>query len=112
MSWRNAPEIFFFPRYGVAHGCAQEPTPGSAVKHCWFLDTGGGGGGKKTPTARQPIAQPTASVGPVRRCFVCVSVGLAGPSSGAVAGAAGVALRGSLFGAPASHPVFPPQECI
>ena len=22
----------FFPRYGVAHGCAQEPTPGSAVK--------------------------------------------------------------------------------
>ena len=22
---------FFFPRYGVAHGCAQEPTPGSAV---------------------------------------------------------------------------------
>ena len=32
MSRRNAPEIFFFPRYGVAHGCAQEPTPGSAVK--------------------------------------------------------------------------------
>ena len=32
MSWRNAPENFFFPRYGVAHGCAQEPTPGSAVK--------------------------------------------------------------------------------
>ena len=31
MSRRNAPEIFF-PRYGVAHGCAQEPTPGSAVK--------------------------------------------------------------------------------
>ena len=29
--WRNAPENFF-PRYGVAHGCAQEPTPGSAVK--------------------------------------------------------------------------------
>ena len=23
---------FFFPRYGVAHSCAQEPTPGSAVK--------------------------------------------------------------------------------
>ena len=22
--------------------CAQEPTPGSAVKHCRFLDTGGG----------------------------------------------------------------------
>ena len=31
MSRRNAPE-FFFSRYGVAHGCAQEPTPGSAVK--------------------------------------------------------------------------------
>ena len=31
MSRRNAPENFF-PRYGVAHGCAQEPTPGSAVK--------------------------------------------------------------------------------
>ena len=24
--------------------CAQEPTPGSAIKHCRFLDTGGGGG--------------------------------------------------------------------
>ena len=43
MSRRNAPEIFFFPRYGVAHGRAQEQTPGSAVKHCRFLDTGGGG---------------------------------------------------------------------
>ena len=31
MSRRNAPENFF-PWYGVAHGCAQEPTPGSAVK--------------------------------------------------------------------------------
>ena len=31
MSRRKAPEIFF-PRYGVAHGRAQEPTPGSAVK--------------------------------------------------------------------------------
>ena len=30
MSRRNAPEIFSL--YGVAHGCAQEPTPGSAVK--------------------------------------------------------------------------------
>ena len=34
----------FFPRYGTAHGHAQEPTPGSAVEHCRFLDTGGGGG--------------------------------------------------------------------
>ena len=32
MPWRNAPEIFFFPRYGAAHGHAQEPTPGSAVE--------------------------------------------------------------------------------
>ena len=59
MPRRNAPEIFF-PRYGVAHGRAQEPTPGSAVKF-WgksvrknrplvprsniagsWLDTGGG----------------------------------------------------------------------
>ena len=32
MSWRNAPKKFFFPRYGVAHGRAQEPTPGSAVE--------------------------------------------------------------------------------
>ena len=31
MSRRKAPENFF-PRYGVAHGRAQEPTPGSAVK--------------------------------------------------------------------------------
>ena len=31
MSQRNAPDNFF-PRYGFAHGCAQEPTPGSAVK--------------------------------------------------------------------------------
>ena len=38
----NAPEIFS-PRHGAAHGRAQEPTPGSAFKHCWFLDTAGGG---------------------------------------------------------------------
>ena len=37
------PEAFFFPQYGAAHGHAQEPTPGSAVEHCRFLDTGGGG---------------------------------------------------------------------
>ena len=60
MPWRNAPDNFF-PRYGAAHGhaqeptpssavkfggweCAQEPPPGSAVKHCRFLGTGGGGG--------------------------------------------------------------------
>ena len=30
------------PRCGAAHGHAQEPTPGSAAKHCWFLDTGRG----------------------------------------------------------------------
>ena len=40
MPWRNAPENLF-PRYGAAHGHAQEPTPGSAVKHCRFLGTGG-----------------------------------------------------------------------
>ena len=33
MPWRNTPEKFF-PRYGAAHGRAQEPTPGSAVKFC------------------------------------------------------------------------------
>ena len=32
MSRRNAPAIFFSPRYGAAHGHAQEPTPGSAVE--------------------------------------------------------------------------------
>ena len=42
MPRRNSPE-FFFPRYGAAHGHAQEPTPGSAVEHCRFLDTGRGG---------------------------------------------------------------------
>ena len=26
------------------YGRAQEPSPGSAAKHCWFLDTGRGGG--------------------------------------------------------------------
>ena len=31
MSRRNAPENFFSAVW-VAHGCAQEPTPGSAVK--------------------------------------------------------------------------------
>ena len=31
MARRNAPEIFF-PRHGAAHGHAQEPAPGSAVK--------------------------------------------------------------------------------
>ena len=41
MPRRNVPEIFF-PRCGAAHGHAQEPTPGSAVEHCRFLDTGGG----------------------------------------------------------------------
>ena len=31
MPWRNAPETKF-PWYGAAHGHAQEPTHGSAVK--------------------------------------------------------------------------------
>ena len=31
MPWRNTPDKFF-PRYGAAHGHAQEPTPGSAVE--------------------------------------------------------------------------------
>ena len=60
MSWRNAPENFFSAVRGcprpcartnpwfrgqiLGEKCAQEPTPGSAVKHCRFLDTGGGGG--------------------------------------------------------------------
>ena len=43
MPWRNAPE-FFFPRYGAAHGHAQEPTSGSAVEF-W----GGGNVRKNRP---------------------------------------------------------------
>ena len=39
----NAPENFS-SAVRAAHGRAQEPTPGSAVEHCRFLDTGGGGG--------------------------------------------------------------------
>ena len=56
----NTPEFFFLPRYRAAHGCGQEPTPGSTAlfglktlcknlplvtrQHiCWFLGTGGGG---------------------------------------------------------------------
>ena len=62
-SGRNAPEIFFSALWGRPRGpqrscartnpwfrcrilgekCAQEPPPGSAVKHCRFLGTGGGG---------------------------------------------------------------------
>ena len=58
MSRRNAPENFFSAVRGcsrlcartnpwfhsqiLGEKCAQEPTPGSAVKHCRFLDTGGG----------------------------------------------------------------------
>ena len=60
MSRRNAPENFFSAVRGcprpcartnpwfrgqiLGEKCAQEPTPGSAVKHRRFLDTGGGGG--------------------------------------------------------------------
>ena len=59
MSRPNAPENFFSAVRGCprpcartnpwfrgqifGEKCAQEPTPGSAVKHCRFLDTGGGG---------------------------------------------------------------------
>ena len=59
MSRRNAPEIFFSAVRGCPRPCArtnpwfrgqilgekcvQEPTPGSGVKHCRFMDTGGGG---------------------------------------------------------------------
>ena len=59
MSRRNAPENFFSAVRGCpppcartnpwfrgriwGEKCAQEPTLGSAVKHCRFLDTGGGG---------------------------------------------------------------------
>jgi hypothetical protein len=32
----NTPELFF-PLGGAAHGRAQELSPGSAAKHCWFL---------------------------------------------------------------------------
>ena len=59
MSRPNVPENFFSAVRGCprpcartnpwfrgqifGEKCAQEPTPGSAVKHCRFLDTGGGG---------------------------------------------------------------------
>ena len=59
MPWCNAPEIFFSAVRGCPRSCArtnpwfcgqilggkrvQEPPPGSAVKHWWFLGTGGGG---------------------------------------------------------------------
>ena len=69
MPRRNAPENFFSAVRGCPRSCArtnpwfrgrilvrknrplvprsnfgaQEPTPGSAVEHCRFLDTGGGG---------------------------------------------------------------------
>ena len=58
MPWRNVPENFFrgtvlptvmrknqplVPRSNFGGKCAQEPPPGSAVKHCRFLGTGGGG---------------------------------------------------------------------
>ena len=37
---KNQPLV---PRSNLGGKRAQEPTPGSAVKHCWFLDTGRGG---------------------------------------------------------------------
>ena len=70
MSWRNAPENFFSAVRGcprlcartnpwfrgqiLGEKCAQEPTPGSAVKHCWFLDTGGGGYNPGEQRSRAP----------------------------------------------------------
>ena len=58
MPWCNAPENFFSAVRGCPRSCArtnpwfcgqilggkrvQEPPPGSAVKHWWFLGTGGG----------------------------------------------------------------------
>ena len=47
MSRRNAPENFF-PMYMVAHGHAQEPTPGSAVEF-W---------GKSMRKNRPPVPRP------------------------------------------------------
>ena len=59
MPWRNAPEIFFFcgtglptvmrknqplvPRSNLGGNACSRTAPCSAVKHCWFLGTGGGG---------------------------------------------------------------------
>ena len=59
MPRRNAPETFFSAVWGCPRACArtnpwfrsrilrgkraQELPPGSAVKHNWFLGTGGGG---------------------------------------------------------------------
>ena len=58
MPWRNTPDNFFSAVRGCPRSCArtnpwfrgrilggkcvQEPPPGSAVKHCRFLDRGGG----------------------------------------------------------------------
>ena len=59
MPWHNTPEKIFSAVRGCPRSCArtnpwfrgqilrgkcaQEPPPGSALKHCWFLGTGGGG---------------------------------------------------------------------
>ena len=59
MPWRNAPEKKnsavrgcpqscartnpWFCDQSLGGKCAQEPPPGSTVKHCRFLGTGGGG---------------------------------------------------------------------
>ena len=42
--WPSARTNPWFCGQILGEKCAQEPTPGSTVKHCWFLDTGGGGG--------------------------------------------------------------------
>ena len=64
MPRRNAPEKKFSAVRGCPRSCArtnpwfrgqilgekraQEPPSGSAVKHCWFLGTGGGGDNGQT----------------------------------------------------------------
>ena len=52
MPRRNAPENFFPPRYGAAHGHAQEPTPGSAVEF-WCARTNPWVRGRKLPVPGQ-----------------------------------------------------------
>ena len=51
--------------------CAREPPPGSAAKHCRFLDTGGGGGGASANTPlpslyKVPATPPTFSGSPIK----------------------------------------------
>ena len=62
----------FFSQYGAAHGRAQEPTPGSTAKHCWFLVTGGGEGTIAKPTNVRNLPTRTWCAGAaehLRRCW-------------------------------------------